>query len=232
LQGGDQLNLASNHFPPQPVKSTKYYLDANSRILTLQAPVVEAKVSYDVASNPNAVSFITRFEKETTLVGYPKAHLWVEAAGSDDMDLFVLIQKLDKHGTPLQQFTVPNQNPRIHDVTDHGATILRYKGSDGRLRVSARHLDNELSTADIPAHSYDRVKKLRAGEVVDVEIDLLPLGIIFYPGEQLRFVVSSKNLLGTLMPAIDEYVGANSGQHIIHTGGQFASYIQLPVLSD
>jgi hypothetical protein len=44
--------------------------------------------------NPNAVSFIARFDEEMSLVGYPKAHLFVEARGADDMDLFVLIQKL------------------------------------------------------------------------------------------------------------------------------------------
>jgi uncharacterized protein len=69
------------------------------------------------------------------MVGYPKARLWVEARDADDMDLFALVQKLDTYNTPLQQFTVPNQSAVNHDLTDHGATILRYKGSDGRLRV-------------------------------------------------------------------------------------------------
>jgi predicted acyl esterase len=141
----------------------------------------------------------------------------------------VLIQKLDAYGTPLQQFTVPNHNARIHDLTDHGATILRYKGPDGRLRVSARHLDAQLSTPDVPAHSFARVEKLWPGQIVDVEIDLLPMGMVFYPGEQLRFVVSARNLMGTLMPGIRDYAGANSGQHVIHTGGEHASYLQLPV---
>jgi uncharacterized protein len=153
----------------------------------------------------------------------------VEARDADDMDLFVLVQKLDAHGTPLQAFTVPNQSAMAHDLTDHGATILRYKGSDGRLRVSARHLDEALSTADVPAHTFDRVEKLTPGEVVEIEIDLFPVGLSFHPGEQLRFVISSANLLGTLMPAIREYVGANTGTHVIHTGGQYASYLQLPV---
>ena len=148
------------------------------------------------------------------------------------MDLFVLVQKLDKFGTPLQAFTVPNQSPMAHDLTDHGATVLRYKGSDGRLRVSARHLDEVLTTEDVPAHTFDRVEKLSPGEVVKIDIELVPLGLVFYPGEQLRFIVSSTNLLGTLMPAIDEYVGANSGQHVIHTGGEHASYLQLPVQAD
>lgn len=230
LEGGDQTQLPATDFPPTETVSTKYYLEANSRSLTTTAPTASAEAGYDVDANPDAVSFITRFDEETELIGYPKAHLWVEARGSDDMDLFVLIQKLDAHGTPLQAFTVPNQNARIHDVTDLGATILRYKGSDGRLRVSMRHLDEVLSTEDVPAHTFDRVERMRPGQVAEVEIDLLPIGLAFHPGEQLRFVISSRNLLGTMMPGIHEYVGANSGQHVIHTGGENASYLQLPVL--
>jgi predicted acyl esterase len=182
-----------------------------------------------VGSNPSAVSFLTRFEQETVLVGYPKSHLWVEVRGADDMDLFVLVQKLDAHGTPLQAFTVPNQSARAHDLTDHGATILRYKGSDGRLRVSARRLDETLSSIEVPAHRFDQVDKLAPGQVVDIEIDLLPIGLAFYPGQQLRFVISSRNLLGPLMPGIDEYTGVNSGTHVIHAGGEHASYLLLPV---
>ncbi len=229
LNGGDKVGVTAESFPPTGTKSTKYYLDGRSRTLTTQAPEETSAVTYDVKNNPNAASFLTRFAQETVLVGYPKAHLWVEAKGSDDMDLFVLIQKLDAHGTPLQAFTVPNQSAIAHDLTDHGATILRYKGSDGRLRVSARKLDKALSTEDVPAHAFDEVQKLSAGEIVEIEIDLLPLGLSFRAGEQLRFIVSSRNLMGTLMPAIKEYVGANSGQHVIHTGGKCASYLQLPV---
>ena len=55
------------------------------------------------------------------------------------------------------------------------------------------------------------------------------MGLVFRPGEQLRFVISSANLLGTLMPGIDEYAGANSGTHVVHTDGDRASYLQLPV---
>ncbi len=229
LKGGDQTGVPADTFPPEGVAPTKFYLDGRARTLTTTAPADDAEATYAVASNPNAVSFLTRFADETVLVGYPKAHLWVEGRDADDMDLFVLMQKLDAYGTPLQAFTVPNQSAMAHDLTDHGATVLRYKGSDGRLRVSARHLDQKLSTPDVPAHSFDRVEKLSSGEIVDVEIDLLPLGLTFHPGEQLRFVISSRNLLGTLMPGIREYAGANTGRHVIHTGGQHASYLQLPV---
>lgn len=229
LEGGDRANLPAEEFPPTDVTSTKYYLDSRSRALTTEAPSSEATVAYNTESNPGLVSFITRFDEETVLVGYPKAHLWVEAKDSDDMDLFILAQKLDAHGTPLQEFTVPNHSAQAHDITEHGASILRYKGSDGRLRVSMRHLDKTLSTDDVPAHSFDRIEKLSPGQVVNVDIDLLPIGLAFHPGEGLRFIISGRNLLGTMMPGIREYTPANSGEHIIHTGGEHASYLQLPV---
>ena len=229
LKGGDMVNIAADHFPPSGVALTKFYLDGRARTLTTEVPSDEVAASYVVASNPNAVSFVTRFDQQTVMIGYPKARLWVEAREAEDMDLFVLVQKLDAYGTPLQQFTTPNQSALIHDLTDHGATILRYKGSDGRLRVSARHLDETLSTDEVPAYTFDRVEKLSQGEIAEIQIELLPIGLVFYPGEQLRFVISSRNRLGTLMPAIEEYVGANSGQHVIHTGGEHPSYLQLPI---
>ncbi|MCU1734258.1 MULTISPECIES: CocE/NonD family hydrolase [unclassified Pseudomonas] len=231
FQGGDRLNVPAEAFPPKEVVSTKLYLDGGARTLSPTAPGAEVPATYDVGANPDVVSFIARFDQETVMVGYPKAHLWVEARGADDMDLFVLIQKLDKFGTPLQQFTAPNQSARIHDLTDHGATVLRYKGSDGRLRVSTRHLDEVLTTDDVPAHTFDRVETLSPGEIVAIEIDLLPIGWAFHPGEQLRFIISSRNLSGTLMPGIAEYTGANNGQHVIHTGGRYTSYLQLPILA-
>ncbi|MCX5214760.1 CocE/NonD family hydrolase [Kitasatospora sp. NBC_00240] len=229
LEGGDRVDLAADSFPPADVTRTKYYLDARSRTLTTAQPAEGAQAAYRAESKSALASFVVGFAEETTMVGYPMARLWVEADGADDMDLFVLVQKLDRHGTPLQQFTVPGRSAMLHDLTEHGASVLRYKGSNGRLRVSARHLDKALATEDVPAHSFDRIEKLSPGEVVDVEIDLLPIGLVFHPGEQLRLVVSAQNALGGLMPMTRDYIPRNSGQHIIHTGGDRASYLQLPV---
>ncbi|UVO11207.1 CocE/NonD family hydrolase [Mycobacterium sp. SVM_VP21] len=231
LEGGDQVDVPADRFPPPEVTYTKYYLDARSRTLGTEAPAEAATAAYDTHATANLVSFIVAFDEETTMVGYPTARLWVETQGADDMDLFVVVQKLNAQGTPLQAFTVPNQSAMVHDVTERGASILRYKGSSGRLRVSMRHLDETLSTDEVPEHSFDRVEKLAPGEVVDVEIDLLPIGLVFHPGEQLRLVISARDPFGTWMPGLREYVPRNSGQHIIHTGGARASYLQLPIKS-
>jgi hypothetical protein len=231
LEGGDRLNQIADEFPPQGVAYTKYYLDGRSRALVGEPPLEEATAAYDSQANSALVSFSVRFDEETIMVGYLKLRLQVESEDADDMDLFVLVQKLDRQGTPLQQFNVPNDGALMQDLTERGASVLRYKGSNGRLRVSARHLDQTLATDAVPAHSFDRVQKLKPGEIVDVEIDLVPIGLVFYPGEQLRLVISAQNALGAIMPGTRDYAPRNSGKHIIHTGGKGASYLQLPIKS-
>ena len=208
FEGGDLINQPAGEFPPEDVTYIKYYLNGRSRTLTGEAPSQEVAIMYnaDPGAEPGLASFTIRFDKETVMVGYPKAHLWVEAKSADDMDLFVLVQKLDTHGNHLQQFIVPNQGALMQDLTERGGSVLRYTGSNGRLRVSARHLDKELSTDAVPAHSFDRVEKLQPGEIVEIEIDLFPIGMAFYPGEQLRLVISSKNELGAIMPGTPGYV--------------------------
>lgn len=228
MEGNDRLNQPANEFPPKEVNYLKYYLDGRLRNLTPDVPSQEVKVIYDTETDPGQASFIIRFDKETTLVGYPKVKLWVEAEGTDDMDLFVLVQKLDVHGNHLQQFLVPNQGAMMQDLTEQGGSVLRYKGPNGRLRVSARHLDKELSTDIIPTHTFDRVEKLKPGEIAEIEIDLFPIGMVFYPGEQLRLIISAKNDLGAIMPGTPAYVPENKGKHLIYTGGVHPSYLQLP----
>jgi len=229
LTGGDRTHQPAESFPPAGVADTRYYLDARSRTLSTEAPDAPAEAAYDTQTAPGMVSFTLRFTEETELVGYPKVHLWAEARGADDMDLFVLVQKLDAHGSQLQQFTVPNHNAALHDLTEQGASVLRYKGSSGRLRASLRHLDETRSTDAVPAHTFDRVEKLADGEVVDLQVPLLPIGLVLRPGEQLRLIISCQNTLGPLMPMTRHYVAPNTGQHVVHTGGSQASYLQLPV---
>ena len=230
LEGGDRTGLPADQFPPDGVTDTKYYLDGSTRTLSPDAAPA-ATAAYDAARMPGQVSFTARFGQETTLVGYLKAHLWVETPGADDADLFVLVQKLTANGTPLQQFNTPNQGAMIQDVTERSGSVLRYKGSPGRLRVSMRHLDENTSTDAVPEHTFDRVEKLKPEQIVDVEIDLFPIGLVFHPGEQLRLVISAKNPLGGIFPGNSFYDGRPDGRVTVHTGGSMASYLNLPVMA-
>ena len=70
----------------------------------------------------------------------------------------------------LLEITVPNHGAAIRDFTDDGASITRYKGSWGKLRLSMRYLDEQEITDEIPAYSFDRVEKLEKGQMVEDDI--------------------------------------------------------------
>ena len=229
LEGGDLVNQPADAFPPQGVTAVKYYLDAGSEELSAEVPTAGGAAGYDAEAADGRAVFTLKVDAPSEFVGYPKARLWVEADGSDDMDVFVLLQKLDADGKALEQFNVPNHGPPVSFLTQNGAAILKYKGSNGRLRASMRRLDEAQSSDEIPVHSFDRVEKLGPGEVVCLDIDMFPIGMSLKAGEALRLIVSGVHTLGGVMPGTDNVPSDNQGRHIIHTGGDHASYLQLPV---
>ena len=229
LEGGDRCGLAADAFPPAEFTTTKFYLDAASNMLIDNDAPAAATASYESGLEDGAAEFLLRVDTPTRFVGYPRLCVWVEADGNDDIDLFVFLQKLDAAGNRLEQITVPNNGPVIQGLTRDGASILNYKGSNGRLRASLRQLDEAASTDDIPVHTFDRIEKLAPGEIVALDIDLFPVGLVLYPGEQLRLVVSGTNIVGGPMPGVPNVPTCNRGRHIVHTGGERASFLQIPV---
>ncbi|SDT54414.1 hypothetical protein SAMN05444162_4882 [Paenibacillaceae bacterium GAS479] len=229
FEGGHYEGIEAETFPPKGTEYKKMYLDGATRTLSTTLAKADIPAIYDSEASLAQASFLYKAEEKTELVGYPKAKLYVEVDGSDDMDILVYLYKLDKFGNHLQQFVVPNMTARMHDLTDRGGSVLRYKGSNGRLRVSMRHLDEEKSTDEVPAYTFDREEKLHKGEIVEIEIEMFPIGMLLYPGEQLRFIVSAKDEVGGIMPGTPAAPPVNFGKHIIHCGGQYDSYLQLPV---
>jgi predicted acyl esterase len=230
LEGNDRINEAAGEFPPEDCSEVKYYLHAATDSMSVEAPATGAMASYNAESVDGRASFAVRIDSPTAFVGYPKVRLWVEADGSDDMDIFVFLEKLNADGERLEQFNVPNHGPHMQEITRQGAAILKYRGSNGRLRVSMRHLDETRSTNAIPVHSFDRVEKLAPGEIACVDIDLFPIGLALNPGDQLRLVVSGHHLPGGAMPGMANVLPENHGRHVIHAGPNHPSFIQLPIV--
>lgn len=231
FQGGNQTDIASETFPPIASQNKRYYLNGKFRSLE-EIPLSEdTPVQYAVSNLPGRSSFQMTFLEETHFVGYPKAKLFMEVDGYDDMDVFVWVQKLDKFGNVLSEFVVPNQGAALQDFTQEGASALRYKGAWGRLRASKRLLDKQVATDEIPAYRFDSVEKLKKGQIVELDIVLSPIGLSYKSGETLRVVISTKDELGSVMPGTLGCTPDNKGTHIIHTGGEYASYLQLPLMS-
>ena len=212
---------AENEWPLACTRYKKLFLNAKDRTLSLSPLEKKAEARYnvnDIMDKTQNAKFEYTFKKRTELTGHMKLKLWVKADGSDDMDLFVAIEKIDRTGD-----LVPFQFFGNHE---DGAVAL------GWLRVSHRELDQEKSKPYQPVLKHQREIKLKPGEIVPVEIEILPSGTLFEKGEKLRVVVQGSDIYN--YP--EEYHSdghtdtVNKGQHVIFTGGKYDSHLLVPVI--
>jgi predicted acyl esterase len=68
-----------------------------------------------------------------------------------------------------------------------------------------------------------------------VDIEIWPMGMIWHKGQQLRLTIQGfgKSWMDDLLPGIKmfNYHLRNRGDHIIHTGGKYESYLLVPKIS-
>lgn len=215
--GIGQVNRPENEWPLARTQYQKLFLDASTGTLSPDPVTQESLTHYRADDNKGQAVFTIRFDKDTELTGYIKLRLWVEADGADDMDLFALVQKLDAQGDPLTAPTIPGVLPD-------------YLGPNGRLRVSHRQLDPQRSTPWLPYQTHRFEEILKAGQIVPVDISIWPTGMLWHPGEQLRVIVAGYNPVPFHIPGIPPPTVRNKGEHIIHTGGKFDSYLLVPMV--
>lgn len=174
-----------------PLERTQWHvlhLAENGR-LTEAAPERAGSVTFDTRRSAAAFMFTTPVNIELT--GPMAARLWVEVEGSDDVDLYVGVEKW------------------------RGDRYVGFEGSYGwgRDRVatgwqkaSLREIDENASTPGQPVHTFVRPQPLSPGEVVPVDVALGPSATLFRAGESVRLVVagrwfSNRNPLVGQMPA-------------------------------
>jgi predicted acyl esterase len=206
-----QINRPEKEFPLVRTQYKRLYVDAAKGALSFEPVARESKVSYEAETG--STTFDIKFSEQTEITGYMKLHLWVEADGHDDMDLFINIRKLDENGNWLPVTVLDNPHP----------------GAWGKLRVSRRELDEKLSTDFQPILSHRKEEKLKPGEIVPVDIEIWPQSKIWHKGQQLRVIVSGYYISEDWFLPLSYEVN-NKGNHIIHTGGKYDSYLQIPVV--
>ena len=206
-----QVRRAEEAFPLKRTEYKRLYLDASTMSLGEANNPAAASVSYD--ANTEEAVFDMEFKEDTELTGYMYLRLFVEADGYDDMDLFVNIQKADGEGNWLPWNTLNEPHP----------------GAWGKLRVSMRELDEKLSTKFNPVLKCKNVQKLAKGEIVPVDIAIVPSARIWHKGQRLRVQIAGRYIReGWFEPL--SWDTDNHGKHIIHTGGEYASFLQVPVI--
>ena len=97
------------------------------------------------------------------------------------------------------------------------------------MRVSHRELDPKLSTDFQPVQAHRKEEKLKPGEIVPVDIEILPHCRIWHKGQQLELVVAGRYIREGWFERMGWYTN-NKGNHVIHTGGKYDSYLQIPVI--
>lgn len=89
-------------------------------------------------------------------------------------------------------------------------------------------MDEKLSNPYQPVQKFQGEKKLKAGEIVPVEIAILPSSTLFRKGESLSLVIQGFSPVQNPLLWYDWLI--NKGAHVIHTGGKYDSYLQIPVI--
>lgn len=228
---------SESEWPVARTQYTKLHLDARNGSLNAAAPVAEASCRYEAGyESGGRVQFDFRFEQRTDLLGHVKLKAWMAPQGADDMDIFVVLQKLDAKGQ-----VVPFA---FYAQFEDGPVAL------GWLRASHRELDPMKSTEYQPVLLHRREQKLKDGEPVPLEIEVWPSGTRFEGGESLRLTIQGSDFkkpdveapkIGAISelpktvrrsPLALHEDSVNRGHHVVHTGGKYDSYLLVPVVPD
>jgi predicted acyl esterase len=127
-------------------------------------------------------------------------------------------------------FLSPEEAACGHDFVEWAAAQPWSNGKVGMSGVSYRELDERQSTPGQPVLAHQRELRPRRGEIVPLDIEILPSGTRFGPGETLRLVIQGTDIYRQPRPLVqalhDDSV--SRGPHLIHTGGRFDSHLLIP----
>ncbi|KAL2837592.1 alpha/beta-hydrolase [Aspergillus pseudodeflectus] len=243
LLGYNRLNVVNRpveSYPPSTFKFMDFYLDASSMKLSQTHVEQQASKKYfaENKSDPGC-GFVHKFDSYTELCGFSRVELFMSTPDHDDMDVYVVIRKLDKEGNALQSLNIPFEHlppgTTANDIPYEN--IFRYVGPNGRLRASHRATGNEpyltreenhLLSEGYVWHPHDREEKLRKGQIVKLDIGLWAGGMIFDKGEAMRLdILGSSPLVPEYEGLEDNVLNPNVGWHVIHTGGDYASKLRV-----
>ena len=206
-----------DEFPLKRTQYTKYFLTAapsgglvkgstNDMKLATTAPPTPGVLTYD--AGPLSAARGARNEPGASFVSEPLADD-TEITGHVNLVMWISSETADA-----------DVFARLRKMNPDGSVEAV---SDGVLKVSHRRLDPKLSRADRPFHTHDTEEKLEPGEVVPVEVEIRATSMIFQKGSRIRVDV---------LPHDNQQYFAvyHLGSNTIHTGGDRASYILLPIV--
>ena len=208
---------AESAWPLERTRWTPLYLDASSGQLGLAEPETSSTASFDTSKGELQFSWAVPWDLELT--GPMKLVVYVSVEDTDDLHLFAGVRKLreGKH------------------VTFEGSYGFAYDlVTKGWLKASLREINEELSRPGQPEHDFDVPQLLKPGEVVELQVSLLPSATFLKKGDILRLDLRGSwffvaNPLAGAGPSA--YQKSPPGTCVIHTGADHRSYLLVPQVS-
>lgn len=208
-----------------PLPGTEYrplYLDTTTGALAGAAPARAGTAEFaprPVDDPDNRAVFDHRFAEDTDLVGHMALTLYLEGVDTDDVDLFVGVEKLDVDGNTVYFFSASGGNAN--------GPVTR-----GWLRASKRGLDAERSTEWRPVRDHRVDHPLEPGEVVELAIPLMPSGTTFRAGETVRLIIQSWSTPGRWEGGeTRQWDTVQTGRARLHTGPDHPARLLVPVVA-
>ena len=144
----------------------------------------------------------------------PLAATFYVSSDSEDMDLFLTLRNFDAEGN------------EILETGQQGSPVPVAKGW---LRASHRELDEQLSLPYRPYHKHTRRLFLKPGEIVKVDVEIWPTSMTIRKGHRIQLDVQPRDGVGS-QSYLHYHADYNTGSNTIYAGGEYESYLLLPVI--
>jgi predicted acyl esterase len=232
---GEQFVIRHEDAWPLPsTQWTKFHLANGVQKLTTQAPDESGTVNFDAMGD--GVTFLTEpMPQETEITGPVAAKLNVSSS-TTDADLFVVLRVF---------------SPDMKEVTFQGALDPHTAIGQGWLRASHRKLDRKLTLPFRPYHTHDEKQPLMAGEVYELDIEIIPTCIVVPKGYRVALSIRGRDYVypggsgGRLSNMKNEFTGNGPFLHddprdrpleiygsktTLHLGGGRENFVLLPII--
>ncbi|KAJ5769001.1 hypothetical protein N7520_003560 [Penicillium odoratum] len=223
------IERAEAQWPPARLRTERYFLDAATGSLTSSRPQNSSKSVHEGHSLTDSSDFKLVFPDYTELCGRPFVKLFMSAPSHDEIDVVVQIRKLSASGNLLESLNwspMPLPAPKVPNVN-----VAKHLGPQGMLRASHRvSIMPRSSENDVPCYDHRSRQPISPGKIVELMVPIWPIGVVYEPGEGLLLRISGHDMSLPETEALKplEPRDENKGQHIVHTGGDYDSYLVLP----
>lgn len=251
--GTDIVGRAEEDFPLARTQYHKLYLSAADSALLTSLPADQAVSEYQSDSARHEVTYRYRMERPTEITGYMKLHLWVSAPDHDDMDLAVRVEKLSRDGQPL-----PDRTGNLIAATGLMRVSMRQLDETRSTEAEPYYTfttEQKLKPGEIvpvEIEIWPMGLYFDEGEILQLIVGAyrpanaaIPFGsasisvprdgFTYMPGQKpVEMITVGGNATQCADPAevVVSPATHNAGRHRIYTGGEYDSYLYVPVIPD